>query len=93
MYANPFLLGQGLLLVMVVLSGAVRLVGNRGRDEDPKQFPSHAIQGAPDPGCPRLLSGTLSDNERCAWEHAVLMQAEVMHPLHRGLLGREGKRT
>lgn len=44
MRANPLLLGLGLLLLIVVAIGAVRLGGNLGRGEDQKQFPPHAVQ-------------------------------------------------
>lgn len=44
MRTNPLLLGLGLLLVVVVAIGAIRLGGNLGRGEDHKQFPPHAVQ-------------------------------------------------
>jgi hypothetical protein len=44
MRVNPLLLGLGLLLVVVVIVGAIRLGGNLGRGEDQKQFPPHAVQ-------------------------------------------------
>lgn len=44
MRVSPLLLGLGLLLVVVVAIGAIRLGGNLGRGEDQKQFPPHAVQ-------------------------------------------------
>ncbi|WP_165790869.1 hypothetical protein [Pleomorphomonas carboxyditropha] len=44
MRANPLLLALGLLLVVVVVIGAIRLGGNLGRGEDQKEFPPHAVQ-------------------------------------------------
>lgn len=41
---NPLLLGLGLLLVVAVIIGAIRLGGNLGRGEAQKQFPPHAVQ-------------------------------------------------
>lgn len=44
MRANPLLLGLGLLLVIMVVIGAIRLGGNLGRGEGQKQFPPHSVQ-------------------------------------------------
>jgi hypothetical protein len=44
MRANPLLLALGLLLIVVVVIGAIRLGGNMGRGEDQKEFPPHAVQ-------------------------------------------------
>lgn len=44
MRANPLMLALGLLLVVVVVIGAIRLGGNLGRGEDQKEFPPHAVQ-------------------------------------------------
>ena len=44
MRINPLLLGLGLLVVVVVAIGAIRLGGNLGRGEDQKQIPPHAVQ-------------------------------------------------
>jgi len=44
MRANPLLLVLGVLLVVVVVIGAIRLGGNLGRGEGQKEFPPHAVQ-------------------------------------------------
>jgi len=69
MRVNPLLLGLGLLLVVVVIIGAIRLGGNLDRSEGQKQFPPHAVQQQETSSqvrAFRLLSVTLSDNECCA---------------------------
>lgn len=44
MRANPLMLALGLLVIVAVVVGAIRLGGNLGRGEDQKEFPPHAVQ-------------------------------------------------